>query len=57
MTKLYTTEEISKILQYDVQTIRRLIREGKISAYKVGREYRIEEKDFKKYLKRERDTK
>lgn len=57
MTKLYTTEEVAEILKYDVQTIRRLIREGKISAYKVGREYRIEEKDFKKFLEREANTK
>ncbi|MDN6291757.1 MAG: helix-turn-helix domain-containing protein [Tetragenococcus halophilus] len=53
MEKLYTTEEIAYILNYDVQTIRRLIREGKIKAYKAGKEYRVEENDLKKYLGKE----
>lgn len=53
MEKLYTTEEIADILNYDVQTIRRFIREGKIPAYKVGKEYRVEENHLKKYLKGE----
>lgn len=53
MEKLYTTEEIADILNYDVQTIRRLIREGKIKAYKAGKEYRVEENDLKKYLGKE----
>lgn len=51
MSKLYTTEEVAKILKYDVQTIRKLIREDKISAYKVGKEYRIEEKSIDRFIK------
>ena len=55
MTKLYTTEEVADILKYDVQTIRRFIREGKITAYKVGKEYRIKEEDLDIFLKKEAD--
>lgn len=55
MTKLYTTEEVAEILKYDVQTIRRFIREGKLSAHKIGKEYRIEEEDFEVLLKKEAD--
>lgn len=55
MTKLYTTEEVAEILKYDVQTIRRFIREEKITAYKVGKEYRIKEEDLEIFLKKEAD--
>lgn len=55
MTKLYTTEEVAEILKYDVQTIRRFIREEKITAYKVGKEYRIKEEDLGIFLKKEAD--
>lgn len=55
MTKLYTTEEVAEILKYDVQTIRRFIREGKLPGHKIGKEYRIQEEDFEFFLKKEAD--
>ena len=33
----YTVDDLSKIFQYDPQTIRRLIREGRIYAFRLGK--------------------
>lgn len=33
----YTVEEFAKIFKYDPQTIRRLIREGRIFAFRLGK--------------------
>ena len=49
-TKLYNVDQISKILQINPQTTLRFIREGKIKAIKVGREYRVKESDLNEYL-------
>ena len=46
MEQFYTSDEAAKILKLNVQTIQRFIREEKIRAVKVGREYRIKESDL-----------
>ena len=45
-----TTKEVSILLQTPIAYIRKLIREFKLNAYKVGKEYRITEFDLKEYL-------
>lgn len=37
----YTVEEVAKALKFHPYTIRRLIREGKIPAFKVGGQWRF----------------
>lgn len=49
--KLYGAEEIAEVLSINKQTVLRFIREGKIKALKVGREYRIQKSALQEYLK------
>jgi excisionase family DNA binding protein len=48
----YTAKELADILKMDVVTIYRKIRVGKLKAYKIGKEFRIEKKEFDKFLKK-----
>ncbi|PIY72618.1 hypothetical protein COY87_00025 [Candidatus Roizmanbacteria bacterium CG_4_10_14_0_8_um_filter_33_9] len=48
--KYYSIKEISKLLKVSYLTIFRLVKENKIVAYKVGKQYRIKESDFNNYL-------
>jgi len=50
-TKFYTPQEISDILRVNVMTIYRYIRAGKITAHKIGKDYRIDEKEYEEFLK------
>ena len=38
---VYTVEEVAKLLKADVRTIRRMIYNGEITAFRVGKNYRI----------------
>jgi excisionase family DNA binding protein len=46
----YTAEDLAEKLQVNIVTIYRYIRAKKINAYKIGKEYRIEEKEFNDFL-------
>lgn len=46
----YTVEDIAEKLKLSTETIRRYIRSGDIEVYKFGREFRIDEKAFEKFL-------
>lgn len=48
--KLLTINEITAILKVSKLTVYRYIKSGKLPAYKMGRDYRIKEEEFKKYL-------
>ena len=50
MDKLYSVEDVSKILQVHVNTTRRYIKSGKLKAVKLDRAYRISESDLKAFL-------
>lgn len=50
--KLLTTEEAAEILKVDVESVRRFISSGRITAFKVGREWRIKEEDLKVFIER-----
>lgn len=50
--KLLTINEITEILKVSKLTIYRYIKAGKLSAYKVGRDYRIRQEDLNKLLRR-----
>jgi excisionase family DNA binding protein len=46
----YTAEELATKLQVNIMTIYRYIKAKKLLAYKIGKEYRIAEKEFNKFL-------
>ncbi|MFH1712907.1 MAG: helix-turn-helix domain-containing protein [Candidatus Jacksonbacteria bacterium] len=47
---LYTAKELADTLQYNIMTIYRYIKAGKLKAYKFGKEFRIDKKEFDKFL-------
>jgi excisionase family DNA binding protein len=49
-TKVYTTAQAAEILQINIQTLRKWIREGKLPASKLGSDYRITGEDIKVFL-------
>ena len=50
MDYYFTTKEISLLLKTPIQYIRKMIREQKIIAYKIGRQYVVREQDLNNYL-------
>ncbi|MBO8181076.1 MAG: helix-turn-helix domain-containing protein [Archaeoglobus sp.] len=54
MVELITPQEAAKQLKVTDQTIRKMIKTGKIEAYKVGGRWRIEKTEITKLLKRSR---
>lgn len=52
--KYYTAKELAKLLSLNVMTIYRYIRARKLSAHKIGKEFRIEQKEFEKFMKKTR---
>jgi excisionase family DNA binding protein len=48
--KVYTVEDVAKILKVQNRTIRDYIRSGKLKALKLGRAYRVKEEDLKAFL-------
>ena len=49
-TQIYTTDQAAEVLQVNIQTLRKWIREGKLPASKLGSDYRITGDDIKAYL-------
>lgn len=48
--KFYTVAEVAELLKVQPLTIYRLISDGKLKSYKVGRVIRISEADLKAFL-------
>ena len=48
--EFYLVEELAKKLRVCNMTIYRYIKTGKIKAYKIGKEFRIDEKEFNSFL-------
>ena len=44
--QVLTTEEVAEILKTSQRSVQRLIREGKLKAHRVGRGYRVRDKDL-----------
>ena len=53
----YTAQELADKLRVNVMTIYRYIKAGKLNAYKIGKEFRIGENEFKGFLNRSMQTK
>lgn len=48
--EFYTAQELADKLRVNIMTIYRYIKSGKLPAYKIGKEFRIEEKVFTTFL-------
>jgi len=48
----YKAEDLAKLLEVNIMTIYRYIKAGRLKAYKIGREFRIDKTEFGAFLKR-----
>jgi len=48
--EFYKTEDLAEKLDVNIMTIYRYIKAGKLKAYKIGKEYRIDRKEFERFL-------
>ena len=48
--EFYTTQELAEKLRVNIMTIYRYIKAGKLKAYKISKEFRIEQKEFDNFL-------
>jgi len=48
--EFYLAEELAKKLRVNIMTIYRYIKAGKLKAYKIGKEFRIDKKEFESFL-------
>lgn len=48
--EFYLVEELAEKLRVSNMTIYRYIKAGKVKAYKIGKEFRIDKKEFNKFL-------
>ena len=46
----YTSKELAGKLRVNIMTIYRYIKAGKLKAYKIGKEFRIDKKEFNDFL-------
>lgn len=47
----YKAEELAELLEVNIMTIYRYIKAGRLKAYKIGKEYRIDKDEFNRFLK------
>jgi excisionase family DNA binding protein len=50
LDKLYTTQEVSKILRVSLQTVGNWLRSGKIKGSKVGKGWRIKKSELERFM-------
>jgi excisionase family DNA binding protein len=48
----YKAEDLAEMLEVNIMTIYRYIKAGRLKAYKIGREFRIEKSEFQSFLKK-----
>ena len=48
--EFYTAEDLARALQVNIMTIYRYIKAGRLKAYKIGKEYRVDNAEFKRFL-------
>lgn len=49
--KIYTIEELEKILKIPQYSIRKYLREGKLKGSKIGKHWRVTQEQLKDFLK------
>jgi excisionase family DNA binding protein len=50
--EFYTAQELADILGVNVMTIYRYIKGGKLKAYKIGKEFRIDKQEYQSFLEK-----
>jgi excisionase family DNA binding protein len=50
--KLYSVEQVAGLLGLHVRTVRNYVREGKLKAARIGKQYRIAHEDFEAFTGR-----
>ena len=50
--EFYKAEDLAKLLEVNIMTIYRYIKAGRLKAYKIGREFRIDKQEFQSFLKK-----
>lgn len=48
----YKAEDLAELLEVNIMTIYRYIKAGRLKAYKLGREFRIDKNEFNAFLKK-----
>ena len=46
----YKAEDLAGLLEVNIMTIYRYIKAGRLKAYKIGREFRIDKVEFENFL-------
>ena len=55
--EFYTAEDLADKIGVNIMTIYRYIKAGKLRAYKFGKEFRIESKEFESFLNKHKTRK
>ena len=50
--EFYKAEDLAELLEVNIMTIYRYIKAGRLRAYKIGREFRIDKTEFQAFLKK-----
>ncbi len=50
--EFYIAKELADKLRVNIMTIYRYIKARKLKAYKIGKEFRIEEREFNRFLEK-----
>lgn len=50
MDRIYNLEEVASILQVHIDTVRRYIKSGALRAAKIGKAYRVQERDLQAFI-------
>jgi len=50
--EFYRAEDLAKLLEVNIMTIYRYIKAGRLKAYKIGRDFRIDKNEFQAFLKK-----
>ena len=48
--EFYTAKNLAEKLEVNIMTIYRYIKAGRLKAYKIGKEFRIDKNEFNKFL-------
>jgi len=48
--KAYTTKEVAEMINRDIQTVRKYIREGRLKSLRYGKEYYITEDSVNEFV-------
>lgn len=51
MQNLMTTKEVAEKLKVSRQMVSKLVKEGKINAFRVGQRYRFTDEEIERYLR------